>query len=76
MFLAFALLTACSSQPKLVEYMIVDERREEGEPRERILDVDEGTSLTMHTPEEHDHEISIQLTPASMRRRLFHHGAQ
>ena len=26
--------------------------------------VDEGTALTMHTPEEHAHEISIQLTPA------------
>lgn len=26
--------------------------------------VDEGTSITMHTPEEHAHEISIQLTPA------------
>ncbi len=27
-------------------------------------DVGEGTALTMHTPEEHSHEISIQLTPA------------
>jgi elongation factor G len=27
-------------------------------------DVGEGTALTMHTPEEHAHEISIQLTPA------------
>ena len=26
--------------------------------------VDEGQALTMHTPEEHAHEISIQLTPA------------
>jgi elongation factor G len=26
--------------------------------------VDEGTALTMHTPEEHAHGISIQLTPA------------
>ncbi len=26
--------------------------------------VDDKTSLTMHTPEEHDHEISIQMTPA------------
>lgn len=25
---------------------------------------DEGTALTMHTPEEHDHGISIQVTPA------------
>ena len=25
---------------------------------------DDGTALTMHTPEEHAHEISIQLTPA------------
>jgi elongation factor G len=30
----------------------------------RLGDVDEGTALTMHTPEEHAHEISIQLTPA------------
>jgi elongation factor G len=27
-------------------------------------DVDDGTALTMHSPEEHAHEISIQLTPA------------
>ena len=27
-------------------------------------DVDNGTALTMHTPEEHAHEISIQMTPA------------
>ncbi len=26
--------------------------------------VDDGTSLTMHSPEEHAHEISIQMTPA------------
>ena len=26
--------------------------------------VDDGTALTMHSPEEHTHEISIQLTPA------------
>ena len=26
--------------------------------------VDEGTALTMHSPEEHAHEISIQMTPA------------
>ncbi len=26
--------------------------------------VDDGTALTMHSPEEHAHEISIQLTPA------------
>ncbi|MDA0311667.1 MAG: elongation factor G [Gemmatimonadetes bacterium] len=27
-------------------------------------DVGDGTALTMHTPEEHTHEISIQMTPA------------
>lgn len=30
----------------------------------RLGSVDDGTALTMHTPEEHAHEISIQLTPA------------
>ncbi len=30
----------------------------------RLGKVDDGTALTMHTPEEHAHEISIQLTPA------------
>jgi elongation factor G len=30
----------------------------------RLGKVEEGTALTMHTPEEHAHEISIQLTPA------------
>ncbi len=30
----------------------------------RLGNVDDGTALTMHTPEEHAHEISIQLTPA------------
>lgn len=30
----------------------------------RLGRVDEGTALTMHTPEEQSHEISIQLTPA------------
>jgi elongation factor G len=30
----------------------------------RLGSVDDGTSLTMHAPEEHAHEISIQLTPA------------
>lgn len=30
----------------------------------RLGKVDEGSALTMHTPEEHAHEISIQLTPA------------
>ena len=31
-------------------------------------DVDNGTALTMHTPEEHAHEISIQMTPAYAER--------
>jgi elongation factor G len=30
----------------------------------RLGQVDEGTALTMHAPEEHAHDISIQLTPA------------
>ena len=30
----------------------------------RLGSVDEGNAITMHTPEEHAHEISIQLTPA------------
>ncbi|KPJ81414.1 MAG: hypothetical protein AMS19_08255 [Gemmatimonas sp. SG8_23] len=30
----------------------------------RLGKVEDGTALTMHTPEEHAHEISIQLTPA------------
>ncbi|MEM7417331.1 MAG: elongation factor G [Gemmatimonadota bacterium] len=30
----------------------------------RLGNVDDNTALTMHTPEEHAHEISIQLTPA------------
>ena len=30
----------------------------------RLGKVEEGSALTMHTPEEHAHEISIQLTPA------------
>ena len=30
----------------------------------RLGKVDDGTALTMHAPEEHAHEISIQLTPA------------
>lgn len=30
----------------------------------RLGDVDEGTALTMHAPEEHSHGISLQLTPA------------
>lgn len=30
----------------------------------RLGSVDDGTALTMHAPEEHKHEISIQLTPA------------
>lgn len=30
----------------------------------RLGSVDENSALTMHTPEEHAHEISIQLTPA------------
>lgn len=30
----------------------------------RLGDVDEGTALTMHTPEEQSHGISLQLTPA------------
>lgn len=30
----------------------------------RLGSVEEGTALTMHAPEEHQHEISIQLTPA------------
>ncbi len=30
----------------------------------RLGSPDDGTALTMHTPEEHAHEISIQLTPA------------
>jgi elongation factor G len=30
----------------------------------RLGSVEDGTALTMHTPEEHAHEISIQLTPA------------
>jgi elongation factor G len=30
----------------------------------RLGDVDDGTALTMHSPEEHAHEISIQMTPA------------
>lgn len=30
----------------------------------RLGKVEDGTALTMHTPEEHAHQISIQLTPA------------
>ncbi|MBT8488836.1 MAG: elongation factor G [Gemmatimonadetes bacterium] len=30
----------------------------------RLGDVDEGSALTMHAPEEHQHGISLQLTPA------------
>ena len=30
----------------------------------RLGDVDEGSALTMHAPEEHKHGISLQLTPA------------
>ena len=35
-----------------------------GGTSKRLGSVDEGTALTMHTPEEHAHQISIQLTPA------------
>lgn len=35
-----------------------------GGTSKRLGSVDEGTAHTMHTPEEHAHQISIQLTPA------------